>query len=237
MGYGMSAERLVLVQGVADTRATLRRWNANPWPVLWGWAGLSLATSLALLGAVLVVAHLQQPDPTPLGLPGLDYAPTLATASRILGRNLLVLALHSMACVAGFMAGASMPRLAAERTGLSRAVHAHAGRFAIVFVIGATTFSLCTQAYVLGSGASTLAAQHHATPELLLVALLPHALIELPALFLPLAAWVIASRRGEWNQLLAATFATTALALPLLMISALIEVYVSPHVLVALIGS
>ena len=33
----------------------------------------------------------------------------------------------------------------------------------------------------------------------------PHAIPELVALFLPLAAWIIASRRGEWEQLLAAT--------------------------------
>ena len=69
----------------------------------------------------------------------------------IFGRNLLVLALHSMACVAGFMAGASMPQIAAAQTSrVSRLVHEHAGRFAILFVIAATIFSLGTQAYVLG---------------------------------------------------------------------------------------
>jgi len=36
----------------------------------------------------------------------------------------------------------------------------------------------------------------------------PHAILELIALFLPLAAWIIASRRGEWEQLLAATVVT-----------------------------
>ncbi len=65
--------------------------------------------------------------------------------------------------------------------------------------------------------------------------LLPHALIELTALFLPLAAWIIASRRGEWDQLLAATVVTVAIALPMLLVAALIEVYVSPHVLSLLI--
>ena len=44
----------------------------------------------------------------------------------------------------------------------------------------------------------------------LILSVLPHALPELTALFLPLAAWLIASRRGEWNQLLAATFVTVA---------------------------
>jgi uncharacterized membrane protein SpoIIM required for sporulation len=65
--------------------------------------------------------------------------------------------------------------------------------------------------------------------------LLPHALIELTALFLPLAAWIIASRRGEWHQLLAATFVTVAIAAPMLVVAALIEVYISPHLLAALI--
>jgi uncharacterized membrane protein SpoIIM required for sporulation len=147
-----------------------------------------------------------------------------------------VLALHAMACVAGFMAGASMPQLAAERTGVSRWVHEQAGRFAILFVIAATLFSLGTQAYVLGSITSTVAAQHGVGPATLLAGLLPHALPELTALFLPLAAWTLASRRGAWNELLAATFVTTAIALPVLFASALVEVHVSPHVIDALTG-
>ena len=50
--------------------------------------------------------------------------------------------------------------------------------------------------------------------------MLPHAIPELTALFLPLAAWLIASRRGEWNQLLAATFVTVAIAIPVLVVAA-----------------
>ena len=64
--------------------------------------------------------------------------------------------------------------------------------------------------------------------------MLPHAIPELTALFLPLAAWLIASRRGEWNQLLAATFVTVALAIPILVVAAAIEVYVWPHILEAI---
>jgi uncharacterized membrane protein SpoIIM required for sporulation len=40
------------------------------------------------------------------------------------------------------------------------------------------------------------------------------------------------SRRGEWHDLLAATFATTLLAVGMLLIAALVEVFVSPHVIV-----
>ena len=64
------------------------------------------------------------------------------------------------------------------------------------------------------------------SPALLLVGLLPHALPELGALFLPLAAWIIASRRGAWNELLAATFVTTAIAVPVLVAAAAFEVWV-----------
>jgi uncharacterized membrane protein SpoIIM required for sporulation len=72
------------------------------------------------------------------------------------------------------------------------------------------------------------------SPGLLLLGVLPHAIPELIALFLPLAAWIIASRRGQWEQLLAATFVTVAVAIPVLLVSAVIEVYVSPHVFEAL---
>jgi uncharacterized membrane protein SpoIIM required for sporulation len=102
----------------------------------------------------------------------------------ILYRNGLVLALRGTACVAGFIAGASMPLAAEQRT----------------------------------------------------LSVLPHALIELTALFLPLAAWLIASRRGEWNQLLAATAVTVVIAIPMLLVAATIEVFVWPHILHSLSG-
>jgi len=98
----------------------------------------------------------------------------------------------------------------------------------------ATTFSLATQGFVLGSAASTMAAQLEVPVGVLLLGLLPHALPELMALFLPLAAWIIASRRGQWHELLAATFVTVAVAVPVLVASAMVEVYASPHFLRAL---
>src|SRR4051812_46203218 len=237
MRSGMNAEQLVVAQGMADTRAALRRWRGRPWAVLGRWIAGSAATCAALLLSVLLVARVVTPDPTPLAMPIAGAAAHPVDCLAIFGRNLLVLALHAMACVAGFMAGSSMPQLAAEKSGIDRAVHEHAGRFAILFVIAATLFSLSTQAYVLGNVTATLSAQHDIAPALLIVGLLPHALPELMALFLPLAAWTIASRRGEWNQLLAATFATTALALPTLVVTAIVEVFASPRILLALMGS
>jgi hypothetical protein len=155
---------------------------------------------------------------------------------RILSSNALVLGLHAMACVAGFIAGSSLPLQAQHRTGPMRAIHEHGGRMAIIFVVAATTFSLGAQAYVLGVSSAQVAAAWHTSPELLLLGLLPHAVPELVALFLPLAAWIIASRRGEWDSLLAATIVTVALAVPVLVMTALWEVYVAPRLLQGLIG-
>jgi hypothetical protein len=121
-------------------------------------------------------------------------------------------------------------------TGVLRWIHEKAGPLAIGFVACATLFSLGTQAFALGHGAADLAAQEGLSPLTLLLALSPHAVPELFALFLPLAAWTLASRRGAWNELLAATFVTTGIAIPIIFLAASIEVWVSPRVIVGLAG-
>jgi len=126
-----------------------------------------------------------------------------------------------------------MPIAAAQRTGLSRWIHVKTAEFAILFVAAVTLFSLSTQALYLGFQGSTIAFQLDISHAMLVLSVLPHAIPELTALFLPLAAWLIASRRGEWNQLLAATFITVLLAIPVLVVSAAIEVYAWPQVLEA----
>lgn len=217
-----------------DTRATLARWRGASWRVLEGWTLLSLAVAVALLAAVWAVASASAPDPSGLHLAGVTRPARGADLVPILFGNSLVLALHALACVAGFIAGSSMPLTARHHTGAWRRVHELAGPFAILFVAGATLFSLATQAYVLGSLASTLSAQLGLSPALLIVGLLPHALPELTVLFLPLAAWTLASRRGRWDELLAATAVTVAVAVPVLALAALVELWVSPELLLAL---
>jgi hypothetical protein len=229
-----AANQHVLSHGMRDTRETFAAWNERPWAVLRGWLALSAAIALTLLTATWLAAGLLTPDLTPLHLPGLTEPAEPSDLLPILWRNSLVLALHGTACVAGFIAGASMPIAAAQRRGLSRWVHVKAGELAILFVCAVTLFSLGTQALYLGFQGSTLALQLHVTRLELVLSVLPHALLELTALFLPLAAWLIASRRGEWNQLLAATFITVALAIPALVVAATIEVYVWPHILEAI---
>lgn len=226
-----AANQHVLSNGMRDTRETLESWRGRPWQVLRAWLALSIAIALALLTGTWVVAGLLTPDLTPVHIAGLTSPSEPADLLPILWRNSLVLALHGTACVAGFIAGASMPIAAAQRTGLSRWIHVKAGEFAILFVCAVTLFSLSTQALYLGFQGSTIAYQLHISRFELILSVLPHAIPELTALFLPLAAWLIASRRGEWSQLLAATFITVALAIPVLVLAATIEVYVWPHIL------
>src|SRR5436189_1826712 len=160
----VSVNDLVLVQGMADTRRALARWNREPARVLAPWLALSVAIAVTLLGAVYVVAKLSTPDATRFLIPGYHTVAGLHDYLAVLYRNSLVLALHAMACVAGFIAGSSLPLSASQRHGVSRLIHEKAGPLAIGFVVCATGFSLCTQAYLIGSTASTVAAHLDTTP-------------------------------------------------------------------------
>lgn len=233
----MRANELALSRGLRDTRSAWARWSRDGWRVLRSWGLLSLAIAIALLLAIYAVASLAKPDPTPLLVAGLDRPPTLHAVGAILFRNSLVLALHAFACVAGFIAGSSLPLAAEQYSGIWRTVHERAGPLAILFVIGATGFSLMTQAFVLGSNAATIAASLGLSPAYLLAIVSLHAIPELTALFLPLAAWIIASRRDDWQDLLAATFVTVAVAVPVLVVTAVHEVYVTPLLLRMAVGA
>ena len=227
---------LVLVRGMHDTRLALRDWNQHPGRVLWPWIGLSFVVACGLLLAVYVVAKAATPQPAILNFAGLTHPADLDDYLHILYRNGLVLALHAMACVAGFIAGSSLPLSAANRSGVDRWIHEKAGPLAIGFVVCATIFSLCTQAFGIGLLAADVSGLLRIGPGTLIVGLLPHAIPELTALFLPLAAWMIASRQGRWDELLAATFVTVAVAVPVLLAAAAVELWVSPELLRALAG-
>jgi hypothetical protein len=232
----MKAEELAFVQGWADTRRALVRWRRQPIRTLAPWTLGAVAIAIVLLAVVWLIGQLTTPDPSGVQFPGVSYPASASDFGFVLYRNGLVLALHALACVAGFMAGSSLPTVAEGYSGVMRRVHDKAGPAAIGFVILATLFSLCTQAYALGHGASDLAGRLGISPALLMLGLLPHALPELTALFLPLAAWTIASRRGAWKDLLAATFVTVAIAVPVLVAAAAVETWVSPRLLLALAG-
>jgi hypothetical protein len=230
----MDASAYAFAHGVRHTRRTLRTWQRRPAPVLGRWLLGAAAAAAGLLVAVWVIAALDSGYEQVIRLRPPFAVGGIGNVLAVLRGNMLVLALHAMACVAGFIAGSALPLQAEHHHGVSRWVHDHGGRIAIMFVAAATAFSLSTQAYLIGHTLAGVSGFLRVPPGLLLLGVLPHAIPELIALFLPLAAWIIASRRGEWEQLLAATFVTVAIAVPVLIASAFVEVYVSPHLFSAL---
>lgn len=135
----MDASGYAFVQGVRRTRSTLTAWRAQPWPVLRTWLLGGLAAGSGLLVAIWVIATFTGPG-QPTGL--LDAPPfavgQLADVVRLLEHNSLVLALHAMACVAGFIAGSSLPLQGGSHTGWQRAVHERGRPLALGFVFCAT---------------------------------------------------------------------------------------------------
>jgi hypothetical protein len=228
----VDASAYALTHGVRTTRAALADWNKRPWPLLGRWVLGSLAAACVLLVGVLGVSMLAPSGGhVAISKPPLKVGGALDVLDIFLG-NLKVLGLHVFACVAGFMAGSSLPMQAKRmQSGFQRFIHERGARFAILFVVTAIAFSLSIQAWVIGSETAKVAHRLSVSPALLLLTLLPHAIPELTALFLPLAAWIIASRAGDWDKLLAAALVTGAIALPVLIVTALWEVYLAPHVI------
>ena len=154
-----TANQHVFSHGMRDTRETLEAWSERPLGGPARLAGAEPGDRAGAAGGDLVRRRAADPGPDPDPPAGLTEPSEPGDLLPILWRNSLVLALHGTACVAGFIAGASMPIAAAQRTGFSRWVHVKAGELAILFVCAVTLFSLGTQALYLGFQGSTLAFQ------------------------------------------------------------------------------
>ena len=102
------------------------------------------------------------------------------------------------------------------------------GRFALAYALAVTLLSVALQATALGrqladeSRATSVSSTH------LLALVLPHAVPELMAVFLPLGLFLLEARRGRLDRLGPWSLQAAAIAVPVLMIAALIETYVTP---------
>lgn len=125
------AERVALERGWADVRASFGRWNRDLDSIIRVWMGTSLLVGCALLLATWAVSVRVAPG---IPIPAFDHVPSIAGALELLQRNGLVLLMHSLICLAGYMALTSMPIVALGYTGWKRRIHQAAGPFAIAFV-------------------------------------------------------------------------------------------------------
>lgn len=220
----MGIADISIVKGWPATVETLGRWAARPFRTLAPWLLVSALIAAALLGLTWLVAAASPPDPTyPDVMPAnVAERPDFYFAHYVRS-NMLVLALHTMACLGGYVTNTALTDPADGDSELLEQVTRRVGLAALVFVPFATLFSIGTQSWILGSRASTLTEHLHLPLGTFLATVAPHAMVELTAIFLPLAAWLVLSRRGRWNELLAATLVTFVLATPTIAAAAWVE--------------
>lgn len=211
---------------IADTRHALASWLRHPSQLL-PWVALSAVVSAILLLATYIVAITTQADPTGGALIAADPSARWVDFGFVLGRNFTVLLLHLLVCFATYLVRRSIPIQAGELSGVQGWVHRHAQRPALILVIALTVFSIFQQAVNLGHGLASVAAQGTMGEAAILVRLLPHAVPELIAVFLPLAAVVWLEAKDRNRDLLAAVAACTVIAIPVIVVSAWIEVVVA----------
>jgi hypothetical protein len=199
------------------TRATFGAWALRPLPVLAPWALGSLALGLTLLLGALAVALVAGPS-------GGHYVPVFADPSgasdvaRIAFKNSLVLLMSLLVCVAVHLA---------HQPGR----HSPAVRWLVLrSVAGFVAYSLLSQSWRLGHDLADAAATLDLSPPALLLRACVHAVPELTAVFLPLAACVHLLRRDRAADLGAATLLCAAVAWPVVFFCAGVEVHLTPHV-------
>jgi hypothetical protein len=190
----------------------------------------ALAAAVAMLVSVLLVALLS-PEFRQVPASGPPFvAGNIPDAFRIFDENLLVLALYAM----GNVAASVIRRWRQGEVQPMTASRGLASRLALATVVGLLVFAVCRQAYALGHGLAGFAGYFYVSRWRVWLSVLPHALPELTGIFLPVAAWLFASRGGRQRELLALTVAAVAAALPLLAAASLTEVYIAPRVFNAL---
>jgi len=145
----------------------------------------------------------------------------------ILIRNLMVLLMHLLVCIAAYLSRRAVPMQAKHFKGVNRWVHEHAGSFAMAIVAGLTAYSLCFQAWELGLSLHDAAATMNMSSSSLLIRAALHGIPELTAIFLPLAACLILGHEKRWNELAAVSIFTAIISVPMLIAAAAVETYVT----------
>jgi hypothetical protein len=198
------------------------------------WAAVAGVVALLLLGGVLVIATLSRGSaPAGAGSGLLVVHHRFGDVLYVFRRNLLVLGIHVCACWIGAIVG-RRHRPAPGRWGvLNRPVPEWMGRAALAYALCVTLLSVGVQSLGLGRQLADIAAAGHVSRIQLLVLVLPHALPELVAVFLPLGLFLREARRGRLERLGPWSLQAAVIALPILLAAAMIETYVTPPRVIA----
>lgn len=218
----MARSPIALDVRVSETRVALRRWAHAPASHALSWVAGSLIIGALLLAGALLVAKLSIPGSNAYTPVFADPSAGVGDALRIFARNSLVLALHSLVCVAIYLATRPAPPRASR-------LQERAGPLALSVIAGLTIYSLASQMWRLGHDLASAAHTLGYSPAGLVARLSVHAIPELTALFLPLAACISLLRRRREDDLAAVGLLCFALALPVVAVCACVEVYVTRY--------
>jgi hypothetical protein len=208
-----------------------------PWAEIARWAAVAALVAAILLGSVAVIAGHVAGNAWTGAESGLLYRHhDLGDVLSVLRRNLLVLGIHLCACWIGAIIGrphrpapSSWGRIGA----LHRPVPDWMRRAALFYALAVTMLSVAVQAIGLGRQLADVAAATQLSSGRLLILVLPHAVPELLAVFLPLGLFLLEARRGRLDRLGAWSLQAAAIAIPVLVGAALIETYVTPGRVIA----
>jgi stage II sporulation SpoM-like protein len=213
------------------------------WPRLAGWGQVAAWTAVAgavaavlLTSVAVIAAHLTGSYAAGINSGLFTRHHSFGDVLYVLRRNLLVLGIHLGACWIGAIIGRSHEPAPARwgRVGvLHRPVPAWMGRAALAYALLITLLSVGLQATALGRQLADLSRAANTSSSHLLVLVLPHAVPELLAVFLPLGLFLLEARRHQLDRLGAWSLQAAAIALPVLLCAALIETYVTPGRVIA----
>jgi len=212
-----------------DTASSLRELSAQP-KLLARWTATSAVIALAMLAAIgLVGAHATVKDPfIPV------FADTQAGFSDVLwlvANNAMVVLLHCLVCLACYLVKRSLPARPLAPGRVAVMVWKAEVKLALPIVGALAAGSVFWQILIVGQGLADAAAGVGLTSWQLLVRLSIHGIVEMTAMFLPLAACLYLTRRRRFEQLIAAAVITGLVALDLLIVAACWEVWGAPQLL------
>lgn len=214
-----------------------------PWREVRLWFLLSAGIAALMLIAVACAAYLLPADPIQGSRSRLlgDYSRTWdlsfsAEVSWVFTRNAIVLALHYCCCLVGVIVSREHRPLPerwdrAPFNWFHRPLPKWAADLSLAYAMTATLASIALQSTELGFTLADISAYSEIAPWQFVVMILPHAIPELVAIFLPLGLFLIQSFRHELKPLQKRATQSLIIALPILVAASVIEVSLTPELI------
>lgn len=214
-----------------------------PWRETRLWFLVSAGIAALMLTAVTVAAYLLPADPIDGSRSRLlgSYSrtwdiPFTQEVFWVFARNGTVLLLHYFCCLVGAIVSREHRPLP-ERwdrppfNWFHRPLPKWAADLSLVYAMSATLISIMLQSTALGFVLADISAYSQIAPWQFVVLILPHAVPELIAVFLPLGLFLVQSFRHELKPLQRWSMQSLVIAAPILLMASLIEVGLTPQLI------